>query len=275
MIEYRKLLHHVLEHGHIKQSRAGDTVFASHQMITHNCQTQGFPAITGRKLAFKTMAAELECFVKGLTDIESFRSRGCRIWDANLEAYNKRIGSPDNTDLGDIYGAVWRGYYRAGAVDQLVWVLNEAKNNPGSRRLFVTAWVPELATNEFIQALPPCHLSFQLTIHNGCLDLCFYMRSVDLVLGLPFDLASYALLQALIANELGLTARKLTGFLADAHVYLTNAEAAKEYLRRNIYAPPRLVLDIEPGAPVTSFLYTQAHLANYQHGEAISTPMAV
>jgi len=275
MIAYRKLLNDVLQNGEIKESRAGDTVFMSHQVISHNCLTDGFPALTGRKLAFKTMAAELDCFIHGLTSIHDYRDRGCRIWDANLADFNERTGRPLNADLGAIYGAVWRGRAGANRMDQLEWVLEEARTNPSSRRLFVTAWTPEDALDDTRQALPPCHLSFQLTINKGVLDLCFYMRSVDLVLGLPFDIASYALLQALIANQLGLTARKVTGFLADAHIYRINVPAAAEYLCREIYPAPTLVLELPPGAPVTAFHYTKAHLKDYRHGEAIATPMAV
>ena len=274
MHSYRRLLHNVLDQGSPKPSRAGSTLFLSHQVFTHNHQHQGFPAITGRKLAFQTMAAELDCFIHGHTDIEHFRNRGCGIWEDNLIEYNKRLGDSGNTDLGPIYGRVWRGVDEEHHIDQLQWVLEEAKRNPSSRRMLVTAWIPELALDSSQCALPPCHTSFQLTINDGELDLCFYMRSVDLVLGLPFDIASYGLLQCLIANELGLRPNKLTGFLADAHIYAINKAAALEYLARPVYAPPQLVLDLPRGAPVTDFYYTMATLRNYEHGAPIKTPMA-
>lgn len=273
MLAYKNLLFDVLNNGETKASRAGDTIFLPHQLISHDCR-KGFPVLTGRKFAFKTMAAELDCFIHGLSDINDFHDRDCYIWDANLVDYNKRIGAPKNTDLGCIYGRVWRGAYGDG-VDQLTWVLTEAKRDPGSRRLFVTAWIPELAHNTSIQALPPCHLSFQLTINNGTLDLCFYMRSVDLALGLPFDFASYALLQALIARELGLIPRVLSGFLADAHIYHQNLEAVHKYLDRPLFELPTLKLDGPDRASVESFHYTHAHLENYLHGAPITTAMAV
>lgn len=272
MQAYRQLLQSVLSTGASKTSRAGNTLFLSHQMFTHNHQ-QGFPAITGRRLAFQTMAAELDCFIQGQTDISHFRAKGCRIWDENLEELNARTGNADNTDLGAIYGRVWRGV-KSTDFDQLDWVLREAKDNPSSRRLLVTAWIPEIALDNLLCALPPCHTSFQLTINNGELDLCFYMRSVDLVLGLPFDIASYGLLQCLIANELGLKPNKLTGFLADAHIYELNNAAARGYLQRTGYPLPTLALDMPPGTPVTDFNYKLARLENYQHGAPIVTPMA-
>jgi thymidylate synthase len=273
MLAYKNLLLDVLNNGEAKASRAGDTIFLPHQLISHDCR-KGFPALTGRKFAFKTMAAELDCFIHGLSDINDFHDRGCSIWDANLADYNKRIGDATNTDLGCIYGRVWRGAYGDG-VDQLAWVLAEAKRDPGSRRLFVTAWIPQLAYNLAGQALPPCHLSFQLTINNGTLDLLFYMRSVDLALGLPFDLASYALLQALIARELGLVPRIVSGILADAHIYRQNLDAVHEYLDRPLFELPTLALDGGPGALVESFYYPHARLENYLCGAAIKTAMAV
>jgi thymidylate synthase len=279
MQSYKNLLTKVLAMGEPKPSRAGMTIFLPHQQLSHDCRN-GFPALTGRKLHFKSVAAELDCFIHGISDIRAFHDRGCHIWDANLADYNKRLGrlsklgGVDNTDLGFIYGRVWRGPYDDSA-DQLAWVLAEAKRDPSSRRLFVTAWVHELAVDPMTCALPPCHLSFQLTINNGMLDLCFYMRSVDLALGLPFDMASYALLQALIANDLGLRPRYLTGFLADAHIYEQNRDAVTEYLGRELFALPTLVLDLPPGRAIEAFDYSQASLDHYQHGAAIKTSMAV
>lgn len=272
MNHYKDLLCHVLQDGEPKPSRAGMTVFLPHQVITHDCRT-GFPVLTGRKFAFKTMVAELDCFIHGLSLIDDFHIRDCHIWDANLESFNKRNKTPHNRDLGPIYGRVWRGPWKD-SFDQLQWVVDEAKRDPSSRRLLVDAWVPE---DVFLgkQALPPCHTHFQLTINNGHLDLCFYMRSVDLVLGLPFDLASYALLQAILANELDLIPRYTTGFLADAHIYDTNREAAWEYVARPMYAPPGLVLDMAPGEPFDAFCCVKARLVGYLSGPAISTPMAV
>lgn len=272
MIQYQDLLRCVLQDGEPKPSRAGPTVFLPHQVIQHDCRA-GFPVLTGRKFAFKTMAAELDCFIHGLSLIDDFHARECHIWDANLASFNARTGKPHNRDLGLIYGRLWRGPWK-GSFDQLQWVMNEAKRDPTSRRLLVSAWVLEDVADGQRQALPCCHTNFQLTLNDGYLDLCFYMRSVDLVLGLPFDLASYALLQAILANELTLEPRYVTGFLADAHIYDSNRGAALEYLDRKVYTLPKLAIDLVPGDSFEAFHYTKASLLGYKSGLAISTPMA-
>ena len=273
MKDYRNLISRVYSNGVLKKSRAGEVRSVHHEVIDFDLR-DGFPAITGRKLAFDVVAAELECFIHGLTDIREFHARGCHIWDANLADFNARTNRPNNTDLGPIYGRVWRGS-QPGDLDQLAFVLAEAKANPNSRRLLVSAWLPDEAQDSSLVALPACHVMWQLSIANGFLDLCFYMRSVDIALGLPFDVASYALLQTLIANELMLTPRKLTAFLADAHIYTSNDEGVRAYMQREIHKPPTLVLESALGAPVTSFKRTDVRLASYSHGEPIKMMMAV
>lgn len=276
MQSYRQILKTVLHHGDVKESRAGNVVSVSHVTWSHDMRT-GFPAITGRKLAFKTMAAELECFIKGLSHIDDFRLRGCRIWDANLADFNDRMATPDNKDLGPIYGRVWRGLVddAPSIPDQLVELLADARINPQSRRLLVTAWAPGVSDDGALVALPPCHLLWQISIVGPWLDLCFYMRSVDLALGLPFDIASYALLQSLIANELGYKSRTLTAFLADAHIYTQNLPGVNEYLDRPTFALPTLNLGTAPGAKVIDFDYINVSLSGYTCGDAIKMDMAV
>lgn len=273
MFEYHKLLNNVLSHGDQKSSRAGPVQSLPHQVLTHDMRG-GFPAITGRKLQFAAVAAELECFVKGKSLIGDFHERNCHIWDANLEDFNKRTGKSRNTDLGPIYGRVWRGAW-LGEPDQLAEVLTEARQNPQSRRLLVTAWVPGESTDTSLLALPPCHVMWQISICGPFIDMCFYMRSVDLALGLPFDIASYGLLQSLIANELMYVPRYLTAFMADAHVYESNRAGVLEYLDRAKHPAPTLQLDMDPGAAVVDFKYTQARLLNYSHGAPIKMVMAV
>jgi thymidylate synthase len=265
-----------MHRGDVKESRAGNVMSVSHVTWSHDMR-EGFPAITGRKLAFKTMAAELECFVKGLSRIYEFQSRGCHIWDANLADFNARTGRPDNKDLGPIYGVLWRGLTdKAPSIpDQLVELLAEAKANPQSRRLLVTAWAPGVSNDASLVALPPCHLLWQISIVGPWLDLCFYMRSVDLALGLPFDIASYALLQSLIAHELGYKPRTLTAFLADAHIYTQNLPGVTEYLTRNVFTLPTLNLGTAPGSKVIDFSYKDVSLSGYTCGDAIKMDMAV
>lgn len=270
MLEYAKLLTQVLETGDIKQSRAGQVLSLHHLTFSHDMRN-GFPVLTGRKFAFKTMAAELECFVKGLSHIQAFHDRDCHIWDANLADFNLRIGVPNNKDLGPIYGRVWRSC----GPDQLTNMLREATTNPTSRRLLVTAWLPEISTDPMQVALPPCHVLWQISIFERFVDLCFYMRSVDLALGLPFDVASYGLLQCLIGRQLKLTPRRLTGFLADAHIYESNLSGVWEYLARPTFDLPTLVLDSTSSDKVVDFDYRTCSLENYQSGAPIVMKMAV
>ena len=272
MLEQARLLTQVLETGDLKQSRAGPVLSLHHLMLSHDMRN-GFPVLTGRKFAFKTMAAELECFIKGLSDIRDFKDRNCHIWDANLADFNMRTGHLNNKDLGPIYGNIWRG--RSYGPDQLAEMLNEATLNPSSRRLIVTAWLPGASNNPMQVALPPCHVLWQISIFEHYIDLCFYMRSVDLTLGLPFDVASYGLLQCLIARQLKLTPRRLTGFLADAHVYEANLPGVWEYLARPIFALPTLVLDPTSSDQVVDFDYRTCSLEGYQSGAPIVMKMAV
>lgn len=276
MHSYRQVLKTVLHRGDAKSSRAGGVLSVPHVTWSHDMR-EGFPAITGRKLAFKTMAAELECFIKGLSSIGDFQSRGCHIWDANLADFNKRILTPENQDLGPVYGRVWRGLVdKAPSIpDQLTRLLDNARDDPQSRRLLVTAWAPGVSDNALLVALPPCHLLWQISIVGPWLDLCFYMRSVDLALGLPFDIASYALLQSLIANELGYKPRTLTAFLADAHIYTQNLPGVNEYLTRECYRLPTLSLGVASGAKVVDFSYKDVSLSGYTCGDTIKMDMAV
>lgn len=266
MRQYSDILSMILADGELVETRAGLVKRLSHEFFMTDLRN-GFPAITGRKLFWQPMAAELACFVKGYTDILEFRKRGCKIWDKDLARHNIANNTPLNTDLGRIYGSLWRDFQ---GVDQLRAVINEAKVNPASRRLLVTAWDPSITKD---QVLPPCHYAFQLSVVNGHLDLIFSMRSVDMAVGFPFDIASYGLLTHLIANELGLTPRYLTASLADAHIYLANAEGVEEYLSRQLFAAPTLQLNILAGTPVEDFEPANAKLINYVHGSPIQFEM--
>lgn len=276
MLEQARLLTQVLETGDIKQSRAGQVLSLHHLTFSHDMRN-GFPVLTGRKFAFRTMAAELECFIKGTSDIQDFHDRNCHIWDANLADFNMRTGYANNKDLGPIYGRAWRGTVSSSltAPDQLTEMLNDATTNPTSRRLLVTAWLPEISTDPMQVALPPCHVLWQISIFKHFVDLCFYMRSVDLALGLPFDVASYGLLQCLIGRQLKLTPRRLTGFLADAHIYESNLSGVWEYLARPTFDLPTLVFDPTSSDKVVDFDYRTCSLENYQSGAPIVMKMAV
>ena len=266
---FSNLVYRVLQSGTMTENRTGTPALTTFGESLAVDLAYGFPAISEKKLAFKTMAGELACFLKGHTDIREFHKRGVRIWDANLKAANDKDGTPDSTDLGPIYGAQWRDF---GGVDQLRKVINEAKSNPMSHRLLVSAWnPPELDAG----VLPPCHTHWQIDLHDGRVNMAFYMRSVDVMLGLPFDLASYALLQTLIANELQMLPGKLVGYFANAHIYANHLDAAKEILTRTPYQYPELQLNMMPSAPVEAFEPEYAKLVGYKYHEAIPLPMAV
>lgn len=263
MKDYKTLLSNVLNDHTVAESRAGRVLKTSHNMLTWDMST-GFPALTGRRLAFKTMAGELACFVQGLTDVEDFNKRSCPIWNANLADFNQRAGTPDNTSLGPIYGSQWRNF---SGVDQLQQVIEKLRTDPYDRRMVVSAWNPP---EQAKMVLPPCHLLWQLTSTDGqTVDLAFYMRSADLALGLPFDIASYGLLLSLICHETGKTPGKLTAFLADCHIYEANLAGVHEYLARPCHAPPQLHLTTPEGTPTASFEPDQATLVNYQYEPAI------
>lgn len=239
--DFKKMVASVLTYGETRGDRTGTgTVSIFGGALYHNL-AQGFPALTLKKLPFKVMAAELACFVKGLTDIREFQKRGCNIWNENLEAYNEAHGC-GGYDLGPVYGSQWRNF--AGAnIDQMRNAISMAKAAPHSRRMVVSAWNP---ADEDEMVLPPCHTHWQISVRDRpeawqkTLDLIFYMRSVDVMLGFPFDIASYALLNHLIARECGLLPGRVIAFLADTHIYLNHVDGAQLCLEREPRWAPRL-----------------------------------
>lgn len=234
----------------------------------------GFPAVTTKQLAFKQMAGELSCFVRGCFNLQDFHDVGCSIWDANATAAYWTPRTPG--DVGRIYGVQWRdwrSFVPGGfkSTDQLQQLLQDLTRNPYSRRHLLTTWNP----GELDQmCLPPCHVLCQAYVSNlGDLDLRVDMRSVDLFLGLPFDVASYALLQHLIAKDLALSPRSLIFQLGDAHVYLNHQDAVRTVLDREPLALPRL--ELSPETSTLCFMPEQAKLLNYQHLGKVAAEMAV
>jgi thymidylate synthase len=273
MKTYQALISEILAKGVHGDDRTGTGTVSRFGMMLEHDMADGFPALTTKKLAFKTMAGELACFVKGLTDVREFHKRGCHIWDANLAAYLAKhppIDPEDQYDLGPIYGKQWRSF---DGVDQMRQVITEARVNPTSRRLVVSAWNPAAMG---AMVLPPCHYAWQMKVRDyKYLDLVFVMRSVDVMIGLPFDLASYALLQCLIANELKLVPGRLIGQFGDAHVYNNHLKGAYQTLEREPFELPDLLLHCEPGMPVEQFEPEMAELIGYQHHPAIKMEMSV
>jgi thymidylate synthase len=260
MQSYKDIVSIVMAEGEDVDTRLGKARRISHEFITMDLRL-GFPLLTARKMHVKGIAAELACFLRGHTDIREFESRGCNYWRKDLNRYNEKHNTPNNNNLGRIYGAQYRNWNHH--IDQLRNVLAEAKTDPGSRRLVVTLWNP----SEIHQmTVPPCYTSWQISIVGDFIDLCWTQRSVDLALGAPSDIASMALLTHLIGNELGKTPRRLTGFFVDGHIYHANFEGVEQYLSQQSHKLPVLTLAMKPGAQVETFEPEMMKLTNYIHG---------
>jgi thymidylate synthase len=283
MKAWQDILNKVLVNGEPRKDRTGTGTLALFGEMIEFDNEFTFPAVTTKKLAFKAMAAELACFLQGKSKLTDFHDLGCKIWDANGNA-DYWINNPNNTEpgnsLGRIYGVQWRNWKSINEsketlqiknTDQLWNLVNGLIKEPHGRRHIVTAYNP----GELDQmALPPCHTGFQVFIRKDThLDICVQMRSVDLFLGLPFDVASYALLQRLLAKELGLTSGKLKFMLGDTHIYLNHIEQVKTILERTPHFPPNLILDED--ASLLNFHPSQASLSEYESFGTLSAPMSV
>lgn len=300
MKEWHLILEKVLVSGHMRQDRTGTgtlSLFGEQLRFDNRAKfgTEGvFPAVTTKKLAFRQMAAELSCFLKGYRSLDEFHAEGCHIWDGNGSAayWTGSRHRLDDRDLGRIYGTQWRewrgvdphGIASIGCpgdvtpviVDQLAAVIGSLRNDPFSRRHLVTSWNPA----ELDQVcLPPCHVLWQCYVRpsedgtGSTLDIRVDMRSVDLFLGLPFDVASYGLLQRLLAETLGMDSGWLTFQLGDAHLYLNHQDAARIVLMREPFDPPGLAL--APGTGPLSFGSDRAVLTNYRHHPAVPAPLNI
>ena len=224
---------------------------------------QGFPLLTTKKLHFPSIAHELLWFISGDTNIAYLRDHGVSIWNEWADA---------DGNLGPIYGAQWRRWTCADGrvVDQLQQVLDDIRDNPDSRRLLVNAWnVGELKQ----MALPPCHLLFQFFVDRGYLHCQTYQRSADLFLGVPFNIASYALLIHMIAQVSGLKAGELIMTLGDTHIYTNHLQQVDTQLQRQPKALPRLVL--KEKSSLFDYRYEDIHLEGYDPHPGISAPVAV
>ncbi len=239
---FQETLELILTKGYKKEDRTGTgTISFPGVMIRHD-MSDGYPLLTLRKVPFKSAAIELEGFIKGITSKQWYKERGCNYWNQWCNPQVVPYGTDDNTkkkmeecdDLGEIYGKQWRDFhdvtYPWGGEhkDQLKDVVDTLKSNPNSRRMLCSAWNP-LALEHM--ALPPCHFAWQVNVTDGKLNLFYYMRSVDFVLG--NDLNTYGLLLHLLAKESNLKEGMLVGFFADAHIYLNHIDGIKELLSRN------------------------------------------
>ncbi|WP_313122374.1 thymidylate synthase [Exiguobacterium sp.] len=230
MEQYHALCEHILEHGKKKEDRTGTGTLSvfGHQM--RFSLQDGFPLITTKKLHMKSIIHELIWFISGDTNIRYLQENGVRIWNEWAD---------ENGDLGPVYGAQWRSFPRPDGttVDQLAQVIEQIKTNPDSRRLIVSAWNPGQVDE---MALPPCHLLFQFYVADGKLSCQLYQRSADVFLGVPFNIASYALLTHMIAHVCGLEVGDFVHTLGDAHIYSNHIEQVNLQLTRTPKKLPTL-----------------------------------
>ena len=290
MRAYLDIVKNILANGERKANRTGvDTVAIAGAMFEHDI-ANGFPLLTTKKTPFKMVASELEFFIKGLTDKKWLQDRSNHIWDEWASPTKAPYGHDDaakakmknERDLGPIYGFQWRHFnaeyknsdsdYTGQGIDQLKKLTETLKTNPNDRRMIVSAWNPSKLSE---MALPPCHYCFQVTVINGKLNLLWNQRSVDTMLGLPFNIASYALLLHLLAKESRLREGKLVGFLADTHIYVNHVDGAKEQLSRDPSTYPLPTLQTENFTSIFDWKCDDSKILNYQSFPKIEFAIAV
>lgn len=290
MQAYLDIVKKILEEGVKKETRQGTPALSIAGAMFEHDMSKGFPLLTTKKMPSKLIFSELEFFIKGITDKQWLLDRKNHIWDEWANPKKAPYGHDEESkkkmmeerDLGPVYGFQWRHFnapyynydtdYRDQGVDQLKKVVDTLKTNPTDRRMIVCAWNPTMMDQ---MALPPCHYAFQVTILNGKINLLWNQRSVDTMLGLPFNIASYATLLHLLAKETGLREGKLVGFLADVHLFDNHVEGAQEQLSRdpNTYPLPQLVT--ENFTSIYDWKYTDSKIEGYESYPKISFDIAV
>lgn len=264
MKQYLDLMQHVLDHGTQKHDRTGTgTISVFGYQMRFNLQ-EGFPIVTTKKLHLKSIIHELIWFLSGDTNIKYLKDNGVKIWDEWAD---------ENGDLGPVYGSQWRSWPKpdGGHIDQIAQIINTIKNNPDSRRIIVSAWNVAEVEN---MALPPCHAFFQFYVADGKLSCQLYQRSADIFLGVPFNIASYALLTMMVAQVCGLQYGDFIHTLGDAHLYNNHIEQAKLQLSRD---PKKLpVMHINPEVKdIFDFKYEDFTLTDYDAHPHIKGAVAV
>lgn len=290
MKPYHDLLRDILENGTQQANRTGiDAISLPGAMMRFDLQ-EGFPVVTTKKLAFKSMAAELVAFLRGYENSAQFRELGCKFWDQNANENKAWLANPNRKgedDLGRVYGAQWRRWKACDDgcfIDQVMQALKTIHTDPTNRRIIINAWRPD----EFSQmALPPCHVLYQfiVNVERKELNLCMYQRSCDMFLGVPMNIASASLMLSIFAHLTGYKPRFFTHFLADAHIYVNHVDQVKLQLSRDVRQAPKLVIsDRIPAFSATGsfdpslidmFLPTDFSLDGYDPHDSIAAPMAV
>jgi thymidylate synthase len=269
MQQYHDLLRHILANGTRKTDRTGTgTLSVFGYQMRFNLQDRsagaGFPLLTTKKVHTKSIIHELLWFIKGDTNIKYLKDNGVSIWDEWAD---------ENGDLGPVYGKQWRswGAPNGHVIDQLSDVLHQLKNTPDSRRMIISAWNPADVPN---MALPPCHLLMQFYVADNKLSCQLYQRSADVFLGVPFNIASYALLTMMIAQECGYEAHEFIWTGGDTHLYLNHLEQVETQLARDFRPLPTMRLNPAVKS-VFDFTYDDFTLENYNPHPAIKAPVAV
>ncbi len=262
--QYLDLLQDILENGVVRPDRTGTGTRAvfGRQMRFDLAET--FPMLTTKKLHLKSIIYELLWFLRGDTNVRWLQDRGVRIWDDWAD---------ETGDLGPVYGKQWRSWAAPDgqSIDQIAWVLEEIRTNPTSRRLIVSAWNP---ADVNVMALPPCHCLFQFNVMAGRLNCQLYQRSADIFLGVPFNIASYALLTLMMARATGLAPGVFVHTFGDAHLYSNHVEQAKLQLSRDPRPGPRLILNPEK-TDIFGWEYEDFTLEAYDPHPHIKAPVAV
>lgn len=264
MKQYQDLLRRVLEEGTKKEDRTGTGTISifGHQMRFD--LSQGFPVLTTKKLHLKSIIYELLWFLRGDTNIHYLTEHGVRIWNEWAD---------ENGDLGPVYGSQWRSWpdYHGGAIDQITETVDTIRNNPDSRRIIVSAWNVPLISE---MKLPPCHCFFQFYVAEGRLSLQLYQRSADIFLGVPFNIASYALLLKMMAQVTGLEAGDFVHTFGDAHIYTNHLEQVELQLSRDPRPLPEMKINPEVKS-IFDFQYEDFQLENYDPHPHIKGIVAV
>lgn len=261
MKQYLDMLRYVLENGVDKMDRTGvgtRSVFGQQMRFD---LSRGFPLMTTKKMHLKSIIHELLWFIKGDTNVKYLQDNGVRIWNEWAD---------ENGDLGPIYGSQWRNWNGEG-IDQLAQVVDKLKNNPNDRRMIVSAWNVSKISE---MRLPPCHMMFQFYVANGKLSCMLYQRSCDMFLGVPFNIASYALLTMMLAQVCNLEPGEFVHTLGDTHVYHNHFEQVKEQLRREPLPLPTMRLNPQV-KDINDFKYEDFTLENYECYGAIKAQVAV
>lgn len=277
MKTYLQLLQDILDKGSRKEDRTGTGTISLFGYQMRFDLAEGFPCVTTKKLHLRSIIHELLWFLKGDTNIAYLKENGVSIWDAWAD---------ENGNLGPVYGAQWRDWVAPDGrhIDQLGLLLQDLRNRPDSRRHIISAWNPAVLPDETrspqdnaragLQALPPCHMMFQFHVANGRLSCQMYQRSADVFLGVPFNIASYALLTMMMAQVLGLEPGDFIISLGDAHIYLNHLEQVNTQLSRPTFPLP--VMKINPDRKdLFGFVYDDFDLQGYQCHAGIKAPISV